>query len=174
MPQPCARTMRCVIARPSPVPRGLVVNQGAKSCEGSPSKPGPSSQTTSSRAARRRGPSVTPTRPRAPRASSALATRFTSTCVTWSGSQRSAASRGTSTSRRAAAEGVAQEQLGARRQVGDGHGAPVDAVPDHAAQAGDEALEALDLFAADVDLLGVEASRWPRSRRKTERKKLMG
>ena len=40
MLQPWARTMRWVIARPRPVPRGLVVYQGAKSATASPSKPG--------------------------------------------------------------------------------------------------------------------------------------
>src|SRR5580692_9794321 len=56
----------------------------------------------------------------------------------------------------AAPQGVAQEHLGARGEVADGHGLPVDAVPDHAAQPRDEPLEAVDLFAPDVDLFRVE------------------
>ena len=59
-------------------------------------------------------------------------------------------------SRGATGQRVAQEHLGARGQVGHGDRPPVDAVPDHAPEPRDEALEAVDLFAADVDLLGVE------------------
>ncbi len=47
MVQPCARTMRWVMASPRPVPRGLVVYQGANTRAGSPSNPDPVSQTVS-------------------------------------------------------------------------------------------------------------------------------
>ena len=58
-------------------------------------------------------------------------------------------------------------------ELGHGDVAPLDAMPDHAAQAGDEALEAVDLLAADVDLLGVER-RAAVSRRKTDAEEVDG
>src|SRR6185437_2600634 len=98
-------------ARPRPVPLGLVVYQGAKTREASPSKPGPVSQTVSSPPeggdARsppgERRPStppdqVRPTRPPGPAASSALESRLTRTCITWSASQRIVAGPSISTS----------------------------------------------------------------------------
>src|SRR5262249_19224562 len=78
MVQPCARTMRWVMASPRPVPRGLVVYQGANTLAGSPVKPGPVSHTVS-RAPSGAGAQRTPTTPASPAASRALEIRFTST-----------------------------------------------------------------------------------------------
>ena len=168
--QPWARTMRWVMARPRPVPRGLVVYQGAKTREGSPSKPGPVSQTVSSPPF---GPArqETPTSPR-PGGVERVGEQVDEDL----GHLVHVAADGASVpdvDREGAVAERSREHLGAIAELDHVGQAALEVLGRHAAQARDEALEAIDLLAADVDVLVVEAlvavARW-----KMERKKLMG
>ena len=138
------------------MPRGLVVNQAEKSCDGSTSNPGPSSQTTSS-APSSSALQVTPTRPRRAARVDGVGDEVDEHLRDLVGVAAQRRRRAGRRPRGCGRSRASRRSISARAaRSATRHGAPLDAVADHAAQARHEALEAVDLFAADVDLLGVE------------------